>query len=217
MIESYSYKKSRNSQRTILIVDDQPINIQAICGLFTNDYNVKIATCGIKALEIVGGVKPPDIILLDIQMPEMDGIEVLKRIRRMPIEKPPYILILTVMGEESEIIEGLNAGANDYLTRPFKPGELTARVEVGRRMVEMQDTLLSKLHELRKALLEISTLRGMLPICAQCKRIRDDKGYWNQIETYISSHTGAEFSHSLCPDCIKTLYPDLDMEDEDDF
>jgi phosphoserine phosphatase RsbU/P len=216
MVESYSEKKGRHSRPTILIVDDQPVNIQALSGLFINDYNVKIATSGIKALEIIGGT-PPDIILLDIQMPEMDGMEVLKRIRNMSTERPPYILILTVMGEEDQIIAGLKAGANDYLTRPFKIGELTARVEVGRRMIEMQDTLVSKLEELRKALLEIKTLRGMLPICANCKRIRDDKGYWNQIETYISNHTGAEFSHSLCPDCIKALYPDLGMEDEDDF
>lgn len=213
MSEPYSKKKGKSARRTILIVDDQPVNIQALSGLFMNDYNIKIATSGTKALDIIMTCKPPDIILLDIQMPEMDGMEALSRIRHMPTEMPPYILILTVMGEEEQIIAGLKAGANDYLTRPFKTGELIARVEVGRRMVEMQDTLVNRLEELRKAISEIKTLRGMLPMCSRCKKIRDDKGYWNQMEVYIRNHTDAEFSHGLCPDCIKVLYPDLDEDD----
>jgi phosphoserine phosphatase RsbU/P len=213
MSELLSEKKGEPSRRTILIVDDQPVNIQVSSALFKNDFNIKIAISGIKALEIIKGNNPPDIILLDIQMPEMNGLEVLRRIREMHTERPPYILILTVMGEEEQIVAGLKAGANDYLTRPFKTGELIARVEVGRRMVEMQDTLVNKLEELRKAISEIKTLRGMLPICARCKKIRDDKGYWNQIEVYIHNHTDAEFSHGLCPDCIKVLYPCLDKDD----
>jgi phosphoserine phosphatase RsbU/P len=209
-------KKDKSSRRTILIVDDQPVNIQALSGLFKNRYNIKIATSGAKALDIITDCKPPDIILLDIQMPEMDGMEALRRIRSLPSERPPYILFLTVMGEEDQIIAGLKAGANDYLTRPFKTGELIARVEVGHRMIEMQDTLLNRLVDLQKALSEIKTLRGMLPMCARCKKIRDDKGYWNQIEVYIRKHTDAEFSHGLCPDCIKILYPELDKDDDED-
>lgn len=215
MMELDSPKKGHDERRTIMIVDDQPVNIQVLSRLFKDDYNIKIATSGIKALDIVRNCVPPDIILLDIQMPEMDGMEALKQIRKIPTERPPYILILTVRGEEDSIIDGLKEGANDYLTRPFKVGELTARVEVGRRMVEMQDVLVSRLEDLSKALSEIKTLRGMLPICARCKKIRDDKGYWNQIEIYISNQTGAEFSHSLCPDCINTLYPDMALDEDD--
>jgi hypothetical protein len=63
--------------------------------------------------------------------------------------------------------------------------------------------------ELHKALDEVKTLSGFLPICASCKKIRDDKGYWNQIEAYISEHSEAEFSHGICPDCSKKLYPDI--------
>jgi uncharacterized paraquat-inducible protein A len=63
--------------------------------------------------------------------------------------------------------------------------------------------------ELREALSKIKTLSGMLPICASCKKIRDDKGYWNQIESYIKRHSEAEFSHSICPECAKKMYPDL--------
>ena len=64
------------------------------------------------------------------------------------------------------------------------------------------------IQDLQHALSRIKTLSGLLPICASCKRIRDDQGYWNQIETYIQSHSAAEFSHGICPDCVKKLYPD---------
>ena len=67
--------------------------------------------------------------------------------------------------------------------------------------------------ELEKALLEVKTLKGFIPICASCKKIRDDSGYWNQIESYIKKHSDAEFSHSICPDCVKKLYPNLDTSD----
>ena len=122
-------------------------------------------------------------------------------------DRQPYIIILTIKGEKVDIITGLEAGANDYLAKPFDPGELHARVEVGRRMVEMQDTLASKIGELRRALDQIKTLRGIIPICASCKKIRDDNGYWKQVEVYIRDHSEAEFSHGICPECVKELYP----------
>jgi hypothetical protein len=88
-------------------------------------------------------------------------------------------------------------------------GELSARIEVGRLMIETQDALAAKIEELHRALNEIRTLRGIVPICAGCKKIRDDQGYWKQVEVYLQEHTEAEFSHGLCPDCKKRLYPDL--------
>jgi hypothetical protein len=70
--------------------------------------------------------------------------------------------------------------------------------------------------ELKKALSEIKQLRGILPICSYCKKIRDDKGYWKQIESYIREHSDAEFSHGICRDCAKEHYPELDIYDEDE-
>ena len=71
------------------------------------------------------------------------------------------------------------------------------------------------IRELQTALLKVRTLSGLVPICASCKKIRDDKGYWNQIEGYISEHSAAEFSHGICPECAKRLYPEL-YGDEDE-
>ena len=78
-----------------------------------------------------------------------------------------------------------------------------------RHVLKIEKVLLRERNELQEALSEIKTLSGLLPICASCKKIRDDKGYWNQIEAYIRDRSEAEFSHSICPECAKHLYPEL--------
>ena len=80
---------------------------------------------------------------------------------------------------------GLDAGADDYLVKPFDAAELRARIEVGRRMLEMRAALDDKVQELALALEQVKTLRGIVPICANCKNVRDDQGYWNRVENYI--------------------------------
>lgn len=89
-----------------------------------------------------------------------------------------------------------------------------AQQEIEKRKVAEQerDNLIA---DLQKTLLEVKTLRGFLPICSHCKKIRDDKGYWNQIEKYIGDHSDVDFSHSICPDCAKKYYPDLDLYDDE--
>jgi YesN/AraC family two-component response regulator len=124
--------------------------------------------------------------------------------------------MLTSKGGKDDVIAGLEAGADDYLAKPFNSGELRARVQVGRRMVEMQERLATQVRELREALDHIKTLQGILPICMFCKKIRDDKGYWDQVEAYVSRHSGAQFSHSICPDCMKEHYPDSYENGADD-
>jgi phosphoserine phosphatase RsbU/P len=151
----------------------------------------------------------PRLIILDWMMPVMDGLEVVKRVRAVPFSQPPYIIMLTTKGEKLDIIAGLDAGADDYLSKPFDPGELRARVDAGRRMIEMQDRLSAQVKELQKAVDEIKTLQGIIPICSFCKNIRDDKGYWNRVEAYVSEHSEAQFSHSICPDCMKEHYPEF--------
>ena len=176
-------------------------------------HEVVVTSDGAQAWEILQNPTAPELAILDWMMPEMDGLEVVSRVRALKAEPPPYLILLTARGDKGDLVAALDAGANDYLTKPFHPGELCARIEVGRRMMELQDALASRIAELGKALDEIKTLRGIVPICAHCKKIRDDKGFWQQVEVYVHRHTKAEFSHGICPECAKSLYPDL-YEDE---
>lgn len=194
----------------ILIADDDFTARAMLSGILEMQGHAVIqARDGIEALQGLQGVSAPSIAILDWLMPGMDGIEVIRLLRAIPRAIPPYLIVLTSKNEKSDSIEGLQAGANDYLTKPFDPGELMSRVEVGIRMIELQTTLVEKLEELRLAMEQIKTLRGIVPICSGCKKIRDDTGFWQQVEVYVRNHTEAEFSHGLCPECLQRLYPEL--------
>ena len=198
----------------ILIAEDDltsRILLQAV--LEKDGHGVTVTVNGAEAWQALQRSDAPELLILDWMMPEMDGLEVVRRVRALHTDRPAYIIMLTSRGEKVNVIAGLDAGANDYLAKPFDSGELRARVEVGRRMVEMQDSLATKNDQLRQALEHIKTLRGIVPICMSCKKIRDDQGYWNQLELYISKHTEAEFSHGICPECMDKLYPEYKGDD----
>ena len=122
------------------------------------------------------------MIILDRMMPGMDGVDVCAWLRQQPWGQIRYVLMLTALDKEDDIVDGLNAGANDYLTKPFRRNELEARVRVGERVVELQEQLAQRVADLEAALLQVKTLHGLLPICSYCKKIRDDKNYWTQVE-----------------------------------
>ena len=194
--------------RILIADDDNTCRGLLAAVLRKTGYDVAEALDGAQAWEELQKPDAPRLVVLDWVMPGMDGVDVLRRVRALSGARPPYILMLTSKVEKGEIIAGLEAGANDYLIKPYDPGELQARIAVGRRMVELQDALVDKNRELRRALAEIKTLRGILPICMNCKKIRDDRGYWNQVEVYVRDHSEAEFSHGICPECMGKLYPD---------
>lgn len=159
---------------------------------------------------LCGGAVPP-IVILDWVMPEPDGVELCKRIRETPALRQTYVLMLTGMSNPEDIVAGLNAGANDFIIKPFNEPELQARVNVGVRMVELQAELSNRVLELEQAMAEITQLRGILPICAYCKSVRDDQNYWQTVEEYIGSHADVKFSHGVCPKCIENVVkPELE-------
>jgi len=199
--------------RILIAEDDLTSRTVLVEVLKKQGHEVAAAVNGTEAWAALSQPNASALAILDWMMPEMDGLEVVRRIRALQTDRPPYLIILTAKGEKADIIAGLEAGANDYLSKPVDPGELRARIEVGRRMVAMQDALATKVDELRQALDHVKTLRGIVPICANCKKIRDDQGYWNQVEVYVRDHTEASFSHGICPDCIAKLYPELAMGD----
>ena len=134
-------------------------------------------------------------------MPKMDGIEVCRQVRKVKTSNPVYIILLTSLDRKSDIVAGLEAGADDYIVKPYDKGELKARIEVGRRVVKLQSDVTNRVQELKDALDHIQTLQGIIPICMHCHKIRDDKNAWKQMEIYITEHTDAQFSHGLCPTC----------------
>ncbi len=194
----------------ILVAEDELI-IRTLLGdvLKKSGFDVEKVSNGADAWKAMQQPDAPSLAILDWMMPELDGLEVVRRIRAKETTRPPYLILLTARDSKVDLVAGLQAGANDYVSKPFDPRELIARVAVGQRMVVLQETLAARIEELGRALEEIKTLRGILPICANCKKIRDDQGYWQQVEVYVHDHTDAQFSHGICPDCLRKLYPDM--------
>jgi DNA-binding response OmpR family regulator len=123
----------------ILIAEDDCTSRAVLGGVLRKGGHEVIETIdGNEAWEQLQLPDAPRLVILDWMMPGMDGPEVLRRVRALQTDRPPYVIMLTARGEKAAVIEGLEAGANDYLAKPFNPGELLARVEVGERMVEMQ-------------------------------------------------------------------------------
>jgi len=141
-------------------------------------------------------------------MPQIDGVEICRRIAAQATDQPPYIILLTGRDETADIVAGLEAGADDYITKPFEPEELHARINVGLRMLTMRAALADKVRELQSALADVRSLRGLLPTCAHCKKVRDDKGSRKSMEVYMHENGEVVYISGICPDCMKNLYPD---------
>ena len=174
-----------------------------------NGFEVIVTTNGVEAWNEFLKPDAPKIAVIDWLMPEMDGLMLVKNIRTMETSNPPYLIMLTSLKDRQDVVKGLNAGVNDYLTKPFDSNELCARVKVGYRMIELQESLHKKIRELDLAYKQIKTLQGIVPICSICKKIRDDVGTWHQMEVFVQKRTDAEFSHSICPDCMRGHYPEF--------
>lgn len=193
----------------LLIADDDPNTVNLLRKyLMLWNYEVVAASNGSEALDIINGKDPPQIVVLDWLMPDINGIEVIKKVRLRDAANPPYIILFTVRDEKGAIIEGLEAGANDYITKPFDKDEFRARIRVGERVVQLQNSLSDRIRQLQEAVSQIKSLRGIIPICSYCHKIRNDQKSWQQLEKYISEHSGAEFSHGICPECLKKHYPE---------
>jgi len=140
-------------------------------------------------------------------MPEMDGFDVCRELKKNPATKDIPIIFLTAKSEIDDIVKGLRYGAADYVTKPFNSIELLARVKTHLDLKFAIDAQKDLVNKLSRALATVKLLSGLLPICSHCKKVRDDKGYWSQVEKYVSDHSEARFSHGICPDCIVTHYP----------
>jgi len=189
---------------SILIADDDAVSLRILQKALEKwGHEVILASDGTKAWQALTTPEAPQIALLDWMMPGMDGPTICRRIRAVPLSPGPYLILLTARNDYADVVAGLEAGANDYVTKPFHHAELRARVQVGIRVLELQNSLAERVHDLETSLAQVKQLRGLLPICMYCKKIRRDTDYWQQVESYISEQTEAEFSHGICPECYE--------------
>jgi CheY-like chemotaxis protein len=188
----------------ILIAEDEPIACRLLELMLARwGHQAVLTRDGQAAWEVLSGPGAPRLAILDWTMPGLDGRAVCSRIHERGVSPRPYLILLSSNHGKANLIAGLGSGADDYVTKPFDPDELHARVNVGLRVLELQNRLSDRIRELESALAQIKQLQGLLPICMYCKKIRVDPNYWEQVEAYIAQHTDARFSHGICPDCYE--------------
>lgn len=187
----------------VLLIEDNPGDVRLLREILSESKNISFEiehadrlSSGLEHLA-QGGI---DILLLDLGLQDSQGFETVRRI--LPAVPGIPVIVLTGLNDEAMGLQAIHEGAQDYLIK----GEIS--FPVIRRAINYAI-------ERQKLLNEIKVLRGMLPICSYCKKIRDDKGYWNRIETYISEHADVQFSHGMCPDCEKKAYEELEKLKKD--
>ncbi len=206
-----------NNKPRVLVVDDDPTSIDLLAVLLGDNYKLIVAKSGEQALKRARAETPPDIILLDILMPVMDGIEVCRQLKADSATADIPVIFVTALNKVEDETKGFEIGGVDFITKPFSPPVVKARI---RTHLKLKDNLCEQKelnNELQTALNEIKTLKGLLPICASCKKIRSQEGdprdqkSWTSIETYISDHSDTKFTHSVCPACAGRLYPGVKL------
>ncbi|MFZ2196575.1 MAG: response regulator [Thermodesulfovibrionales bacterium] len=199
---------------SILYVEDEEITRSAVARMLKRRVlNVYEAENGQEGLELYKQYRP-DIVISDIRMPVLDGMEMSKEIKAL--DKNSKIILTTAHSDASILINSIEVGIDKYILKPLDIASLFSSVEkcaeniMLEKKIQQQnkekDELIAKL---QNALDKVKFLSGLLPICSSCKKIRDDKGYWQQIESYVREHSEAQFTHGLCPDCLTKLYPNL--------
>lgn len=197
------------AQAVILVVDDTPANLRLLKQMLSSKgYQVKSAPSGILALKYARAT-PPDLILLDIRMPDMNGFEVIQELKIHEATREIPVIFISALSDIEDKVKAFKLGGVDYVTKPFQEEEVLIRVETHLRLHKLQRCLEHNNAQLQEALENVKTLKGLLPICANCKKIRDDQGGWQQIEIYIKNRSEASFSHGICPECRKILYPGI--------
>ena len=181
----------------ILIADDERMSTLMLGRTLEQwGFEVVVAHDGLAAWDHIVGSQPPAVAIIDWEMPGLDGVELCRRVRAAALRTPVYLILLTARSSRQDLVAGLEAGADDYLTKPFDPDELRARIHVGQRTLDL--------------IANIKRLTGLLPICSYCKRIRTDQDYWEQVDSYLTEHTGALFSHGICPSCLEKVIEESD-------
>ena len=200
----------------VLLIEDDADDVFLFKDMIADQKSVTISvdhvaslTAGIERIRD-GGI---DIVISDLGLPESRGLNTLTLL--LPEVGGLPVIALTDLADQKTGAAAVHAGAQDYLFKGEVTGSLLLRAilyAIERKKMEVERKQL--VQELQAALAQVKQLSGLLPICASCKKIRDDKGAWHQIETYIHSHSEAQFSHGICEECARRLYPEYYKEGE---
>ena len=189
----------------ILIAEDEPVDreilIQALRQL---GHEVIVAENGREAWDIFQEREDTQVVISDWLMPNLDGLELCRRIRAEQRPHYIYIILITILSGKRSYMRGMDAGADDFITKPFDPDQLEARLCVAERILELR--------------YEVAQLESLLPICSYCKKIRDEEDVWWPVEEYLARRTGTDFSHGICPHCYESVVkPELERWKEERY
>jgi DNA-binding response OmpR family regulator len=194
--------------RALVADDDRIVATMLTRSLADWNFDVVVANDGEAAWALVQA-QTPQIAIVDWMMPALDGLDLCRRIRQDARTAHMYVILHTARDGGADVVAGLEAGADDYLIKPYDPHLLRARLDVGVRVATLQRRLADRVAELEATVSTIRRLQGLIPICTYCKRIRSEGNDWEQLESYISEHSEAQFSHGICPTCLLAAYSAL--------
>jgi DNA-binding response OmpR family regulator len=187
----------------ILVADDDTVSRKVLERTLAGwGHEVVSAADGEAAWEVLRRDDAPRLAVLDWMMPGLEGPQVCRLVRSLNRPVPTYAILLTSKGERADVVAGLDSGADDYVTKPFDRAELESRIRVGERVVSLQQGLADRVKELEESLARVRRLHGLLPVCAWCKRIRNDGDYWQSVEEYVTELTDLRVTHGICPPCL---------------
>lgn len=187
----------------ILIAEDEFTTrmMVQVC-LEDRGYRVVSVTDGKEAMALLSQPQAPEIAILDWEMPEINGVEVCRQLKEADVENPPYVILLTARDTQNDILRGFDAGADDYMTKPFNENELRARVRVAERMVRTQLSLSQSVNELKSALNQLEMIENRVEICKSCHAVFSPfDGEWHDFKDVMDNGADPRIIVSDCPSC----------------
>jgi sigma-B regulation protein RsbU (phosphoserine phosphatase) len=182
----------------ILIVDDEPTCLLLLRQLLVQaGHEVFEAPSGVEALNVLEKTPVP-LIIADWMMPQMDGLDLFRQVRERKFDWYVYLILLTSREGRADYHSAMQAGADDFMTKPVDGGYLATRIQVAQRILDLQST--------------VRQLRGLLPICSYCKKIKNEEGIWTRLEQYLATHSDASFTHGICRECLAREMAALDPQ-----
>jgi DNA-binding response OmpR family regulator len=198
----HSLTQRRMTVKILIAEDELTTRMLVQVSLENWGYRVESVVNGQQAWLALKRKDAPSIAILDWEMPELDGPEVCRKVKEMGKENSPYIILLTGRDSNNDIVEGFDAGADDYMTKPFNNNELQARVRVAERLVRTQTSLAESVAELKEVLNHLEMVREGVAVCHSCWKIfNGDDGNWYTIEESADDRGDSRFFQVVCPDC----------------